>query len=182
MIRALSKGNPIKTSYYFKIILPRILVNLQSPLAAPHVMKLFLDLRTTIKFPNLQIFKDITRDIIAHVTLRLENPKCDLDPNWNETNLTDHAVRAVESIYFATVKKSLMNVQPFTTPALCYVFYAIKNILLMLYKTNEQVVHSCLDIISEHVKLNTTDELYSPQHLPTREIFELLILLISKYY
>ncbi|GJQ71586.1 hypothetical protein Trydic_g11289 [Trypoxylus dichotomus] len=160
MIQALAKGNPIKTSFHFKVLIPRILANLQSPLAAPHVMKLFLDLRTAVTFPRIPIFRDIRRDIIAHATLRLENPKCDLDPNWNETNLTDHAISAVESIHLVTVPKY--------------------DTLLMLYNSNEQIVQICLDIISEHVKVNSDDELYSPVHLPRKEIFDLLILLINK--
>ncbi|KAI4470055.1 translational activator gcn1-related [Holotrichia oblita] len=180
MLKALVKGNPIQISYHFKVIIPPILANLQSPLAAPHVMKLFLDLRTAVTFPRIPIFSNVTRDAVAHATLRLESPKCDLDFNWCETNLIDHAVGVVDSIYFATVKKALLNGQPFTTPALCYVFYAIKDTLLLLYNSNEHVVHTCLDIISEHVKLNTDDELYSPVHLPRKEIFGLLIFLINK--
>lgn len=179
MLKALVKGNSIQTSYHFKVIIPRILANLQSPLAAPHVMKVFLELRTAVVFPRIPIFSDVVRDAVAHVTLRLENPKCDLDFNWCEINLIDHAVAVVDSIYFATVKKALLNGRPFTTPALCYVFYAIKDTLLLLYNSNEHVVHTCLDIISEHVKLNTDEELYSPVHLPRKEIFGLLIFLIS---
>ncbi|KRT80352.1 Armadillo repeat containing protein [Oryctes borbonicus] len=178
-IQALARGNPTRTSFHFKVLIPRILANLQSPLAAPHVMKLFLDLRIAVTFPRIPIFRDITRDTIAYATLRLENPKCDLDPNWNETNITDHAIRAIESIYYATVPK-YMKGWPFYSPALCYVFYAIRDTLLMLYNSNEQVVQICLDIISEHVKVNSDDELYSPVHLPRKEIFDLLILLINK--
>lgn len=179
MIRAIAKGNPVQTSFRFKIILSRILTNLQSPLAAPDLMKLFLDLRKTAQFPILPRFRSVIRDAIAHVTLRLKKPMCDLDPDWNQENLTNAAVRVVEEIYYLTVKKSMLNVQPLTTPTMCYVFYLIKETILLLRKTNEQVVYFCLDIISEHVKINSDDEMYNPVHLPRKEILELLIFLIG---
>lgn len=66
MISAAARGNPLNLSLHFKDLLPPILKDLQSPLAAPNLCKLFVSLRETV-FPKHQI---CLRDLIAYVTLR----------------------------------------------------------------------------------------------------------------
>lgn len=86
MIKAAAMGNPTEVSLYFKTLLPVLIKDLQSPLAAPYLSKLFTDLRCTV-FPKI----DTTAEIIAFITLRLLQPQCDLDANWEEEDL-DKAV------------------------------------------------------------------------------------------
>lgn len=198
MIRAAAKGNPIQLSMYFKDLLPFILNDLQSPLAAPYLSKLFTDLRKTVFNQHLESLGEL----IAFVTLRVLKPQCDLDVNWEAENLDKAMVRTVNLIHEKTVLKRniidpmiLINQQQsninncnglFTVPMFCYSFTLLKFSLLSKYGRNhDQFVHDGLQIVSEHAKIrgrdeNGTKDVYHPQYLPIRQIFELLVDIISK--
>ena len=62
-----------------------ILRALQSPLAAPALSKLYLEL-CNCAFSKTAV-DIVLADLIAHTTLRLQKPKCDLDPAWEEEDL-----------------------------------------------------------------------------------------------
>lgn len=66
MISAAARGNPLNISLHFKDLLPPILKDLQSPLAAPNLCKLFVNLREVV-FAKYQL---CLGDLIANVTLR----------------------------------------------------------------------------------------------------------------
>lgn len=184
MIRAAAKGNPLQLSLYFKDLLPYILAGLQSPLAAPYLSKLFTDLRSTVFTKQMETLGEL----IAFVTLRLLKPQCDLDVNWEAENLNKAMVRTVSLIHDKTVpKKSDESQTCFTVPAFCYTFVLLKSSLLSFYaKNHDELVHDGLQIISEHAKLRATElnglkDLYDPQYLPIKQMFELLVEIISEY-
>jgi len=45
MLRAAATGNPSELAVYFRDLVPTLLRNLPSPLAAPYLVKLFIELR-----------------------------------------------------------------------------------------------------------------------------------------
>ncbi|XP_044271833.1 eIF-2-alpha kinase activator GCN1 [Tribolium madens] len=180
MIRAAAKGNPLQLSLYFKDLLPYILSGLQSPLAAPYLSKLFTDLRCTVFTHQLETLGEL----IAFVTLRLLKPQCDIDANWEAENLNKAMVRTVSLIHERTLAKN-ENQSCFTVPAFCYTFVLLKSSLLSNYARNhDELVHDGLQIISEHARLRATEQnglkdLYDPQYLPIKQMFELLVEIIS---
>jgi hypothetical protein len=183
MIRAAAKGNSLQLSLYFKDLLPYILSGLQSPLAAPYLSKLFTDLRSAVFTQQ----SETLGELIAFVTLRLSKPQCDLDANWEAENLNKAMVRTVSLIHERTVsKKSEENQTCFTVPAFCYTFVLLKSSLLSNYARNhDELVHDGLQIISEHAKLraneqNGVNDVYDPQYLPIKQMFELLVEIISE--
>jgi hypothetical protein len=180
MIRAAAKGNSLQLSLYFKDLLPYILSGLQSPLAAPYLSKLFTDLRSAVFTQQ----SETLGELIAFVTLRLSKPQCDLDANWEAENLNKAMVRTVSLIHERTVsKKSEENQTCFTVPAFCYTFVLLKSSLLSNYARNhDELVHDGLQIISEHAKLraNEQNDVYDPQYLPIKQMFELLVEIISE--
>lgn len=183
MIRAAAKGNSLQLSLYFKDLLPYILSGLQSPLAAPYLSKLFTDLRSAVFTQQ----SETLGELIAFVTLRLSKPQCDLDANWEAENLNKAMVRTVSLIHERTVsKKSEENQTCFTVPAFCYTFVLLKSSLLSNYARNhDELVHDGLQIISEHAKLRATEQngvndVYDPQYLPIKQMFELLVEIISE--
>jgi hypothetical protein len=122
MITALARGNSYHLSLYFKDLLPLILQNLASPLAALIMSELFVNLCDIVSiFKNQTLFQ-----LIAHVTLRQFEPQCDLDPAWEEEELSIAVKRTLSLIHLTTGKKK----QLFCAPAFCYVFYFIKKTLL----------------------------------------------------
>lgn len=184
MIRAAAKGNPTKLSLYFKDLLPALLSCLQSPLAAPYLSKLFTDLRSTV-FSNQN---EKLGELIAFVTLRLLKPQCDLDINWEAENLNKAMVRTVTLIHEKTVAKKMEESHSsFSVPTFCYTFPLLKSSMMSSYaKNHDELVHDGLQIIAEHAKLRAKEEnglkdLYDPQYLPIRQMFELLVEIISEH-
>lgn len=186
MVRAAAKGNPLQLSLHLKDLLPFILNGFQSPLAAPYLSKLFTDLRKVVFSTSLETLGEL----IAFVTLRLLKPQCDLDTNWEAENLNKAMVRTLSLIHDKTVvrKNEEENVNHcFTAPAFCYTFVLLKCCLLSNYGRNhEEIVHDGLQIISEHAKLrgneeNGTKDVYHPKYLPIKQMFDLLIDVISEF-
>ncbi|XP_058803320.1 stalled ribosome sensor GCN1 isoform X2 [Phymastichus coffea] len=173
MVKATARGNGFHLSFYFKDLLPSILRNLSSPLAAPTLSELFVNLRTAITISN----EETLNQLIAHVTLRQYYPQCDLDPAWEEENLEKAVKRTLNLIHTLTVKKK----QLFCTPAFCYVFYFIKKTLLTT--KDENMITQGLQIIQDHAKqrgdsTNPEDPKH-PRLLPRKQMFDLLIELMS---
>ncbi|CAG9834134.1 unnamed protein product [Diabrotica balteata] len=183
MIQAAARGNPLHLSLHFKDLLPTLLQDLQSPLAAPLICKLFTSLRKTVFFDDL----DPLGELVANLTLRLANPQCDLDSNWESENINKAMVRAVALIHDKTVPKKTEDHSEmcFTVPAFCYVFPFLKYSLVSNYARNhDELIHDGLQIIAEHAKLRGTEEngvkdIYHPRYLPTKQILSLLVGIIN---
>lgn len=181
LINAAAKGNPVKLSLQFRDLLPLILQDFQSPLAAPQLSKLFLELRKTVFFEDLVFLGEL----IAIVTIRLYKPQCDLDPNWEHENLTKAMVRVVDLIHEKTVPKKNEEYSPetliLTVPAFSYTFPLLKLSLSSNYaKNHDEFIFDGLQIISEHAKTRGTQidpesDIYHPKHLPTKQMFLLLV-------
>ncbi|KAG5899951.1 hypothetical protein JTB14_002498 [Gonioctena quinquepunctata] len=180
MIKAAARGNPIQLSLHFKDLLPNMLQDLQSPLAAPHLCKLFVSLRKTV-FPK---DSETLGELIAFVTLRLAKPQCDLDANWEEENLNKAMVRTISLIHQKTAPKKTegeSHLKCFTVPAFSYTFPLLKYSMVSNYaKNHDELIHDALQIITEHAKIrgqeeNGTRDVYHPQYLPTKQIFALLV-------
>lgn len=80
MVEAASHSPSLLLSY--PSLLPSILKGLQSPLSASALAALYLTLRHTSCPPQLA-------DLVAHVSLRLQKPKCDLDVAWEQEDLRE---------------------------------------------------------------------------------------------
>lgn len=167
------RGNRQELSLYLKDLLPPILKNLGSPLAAPEMSELYIALRQTVTIDNSAILGDL----IAHVTLRQLQPQCDLDPAWEEENLDVAVKRTLNLIYAVTIKKKEL----FTAPAFCYVFPFIRKTLLS-YKDDGMIVQG-LQLIQEHAKqrssTNDLKDIRHPRLLPRKQMFDLLIELME---
>ncbi|XP_066998088.2 stalled ribosome sensor GCN1 [Anabrus simplex] len=201
MINAVATGNGAKLSHYFKDLVPLILRGFNSPLAAPHLTSLFIELRRCVFENHL----DRLGELIAHVTLRLLKPQCDLDPAWEEEELPSSVLRVVACLHRATVTTKrgvvLWDVAKtpartadtatfhLSAPAFCYTFPLIRSALLSSQaKTDEALVLAGLQIILEHAqmrehtannKYSDKAELYHPALLPRKQMFDLLIEIIS---
>ncbi|PSN31349.1 eIF-2-alpha kinase activator GCN1, partial [Blattella germanica] len=188
MIKAAANGNGEELSLYFRELLPYILLDLQSPLAAPYLANLYIDLWKCV-FTNEQKYLG---ELVGNVTLRLRSPSCDLDAHWQEEELSSAVSRTMNILHKKTVRPrsaALSSDSPrsyLTAPAFCYVFPLIRSSLLSeVGKTDESLITSGLQIISEHAQMRGTadnsvgKDLYHPNLLPRRQMFELLIEMIS---
>lgn len=175
LIQSLARGNPHFLALHFKELLPSILEACQSPLAAPYLTKLFIEMRYTIF--NRQ---DTLSDLISHLTLRLLNPQCDLDPNWESEEVRKSVSRSVSLIFAHTKDKEM-----FCAPGFCYMFPFLKMSLMSRFaRDDEGIVASGLKILAEHAKMRGSGvkgDMFHPKYLPRRQMFSLLVELISKY-
>lgn len=142
-----------------------------------------------VNFPLL-----FTGELIGHVTLRLQAPCCDLDPWWEDEDLSVAVCRTITTLHKATVRPrrtASPDASPtyLTAPAFCYVFPLIRSALLStLVKTDDSLVTLGLQIISEHAQMRGNPDnaqerdLHHPSLLPRRHMFELLIEMISESY
>ncbi|KAL3270236.1 hypothetical protein HHI36_009292 [Cryptolaemus montrouzieri] len=204
MVKAAAMGNPAEVSLHLKTLLPVLIKDLQSPLAAPYLSKLFTDLRNIV-FPS----NDTLGELIAFITLRLLKPQCDLDANWEEENIDKAMMRTISLIQEKSIKKKNGDSKPalFSAPTFCYTFPFLKCSFLSDYaKKHEEVMQIGLQIISEHSKLRsgslennhfseitvpkdsslgnlsknrqTSKDIFHPKYLPTDQMFQLLIHII----
>lgn len=165
-------GNGQELSFYLKDLLPPILKNLGSPLAAPAMSDLYIRLKEIIKINN-----PVLSDLVAHVTLRQLQPQCDLNHAWEEENLDTAVKRTLNLLHTTTIRQKKL----FTAPTFCYIFPFIKKTLLS-YKDDNMIVQG-LQIIQEHAKQrgNSSDfrDMKHPQLLPRKHMFDLLIELME---
>ena len=83
LIRGAAVGNGPSLSLRFRTLLPVILRNTQSLLAAKPLCNLFIDLRKCVDWKH----NDLLGLFIGHLTLRYEQPKCELDKAWTEEDI-----------------------------------------------------------------------------------------------
>ncbi|XP_017884303.1 eIF-2-alpha kinase activator GCN1 [Ceratina calcarata] len=164
-------GSGQELSFYLKDLLPSILKNLGSPLAAPAMCDLFIRLKGIV-----QIEDPVLSDLVAHVTLRQLQPQCDLDQAWEDENLDSAVKRILNLLHTITIKQKKL----FTAPTFCYIFPFVKKTLLT-YKDDNMIVQG-LQIIQEHAKQRGNSDFKNsrhPQLLPRKHMFDLLIELME---
>ncbi|KAF7989110.1 hypothetical protein HCN44_007420 [Aphidius gifuensis] len=181
ILDAASKGNEYQLTLYYRDLIPVILKNLQSPLAAPILTNYFINLR---KFVAIDLHENTEisplSQLVAHVTLRQLKPQCDLDQSWEDEELEITIKRTLNLLHNNTVKeKNLL-----TAPAFCYVFPFISKTLTDW--NDETITIQGLQIIQEHAKQrgNSVDNNYldsnHPRYLPRHQMLDLLIELMTK--
>ncbi|KAH1001345.1 eIF-2-alpha kinase activator GCN1-like isoform X2 [Dendroctonus ponderosae] len=181
LVKAAAKGNPVELSLHYKDLLPLILHNLQSPLAAPHLTKLFLELSKTVFPPDMKILGEL----IGIITIRLCKPQCDLDANWEEEPISRMMVRVLGLIHDKTVPKKTeeknQKIACLSAPAFSYTFPFVKYSLTSNYaKDHQDFITTGLQFISEHAKVRGSSvgrnlNIYHPKYLPTKQMFLLLV-------
>lgn len=83
LIRGAAAGNGSSLSLRFRFLLPLILRNMKSPLAAEPLCALFMELRKCVFAPN----KDLLGIFITYLTLRYVRPNCEINKAWMEEDL-----------------------------------------------------------------------------------------------
>ncbi len=129
MLRAALDSVPSILSNHLTKLIPEILRALSSPVAAPLLQPIWIDLRKVV-FPAPI---DLMAESIAHVTLRLVKPQCDLDPAW-EMEPIDAASRRI----LAQLQRSSAK-EPLDAPTFTYVFPFVRGTLKTLSSKEENL-------------------------------------------
>ncbi|KAK6638077.1 hypothetical protein RUM44_008502 [Polyplax serrata] len=173
MLKAASEGNHEKLSTFFKDVLPVVLGNLNSPLSAPYMSKLYLDLGECVFIGRQKLFGNL----VGNVTLRVLKPQCDLNPAWEQEPLSEASVRTVNEIPQLYVSPKTLS-----GPSFCYCFALLKNSLLEHSgKEDDSFISTGLQIISDHAKMRgkSEEDLWHPKLLVRQQMLVLLTDLIS---
>ncbi|CAG5089337.1 Similar to Gcn1: eIF-2-alpha kinase activator GCN1 (Mus musculus) [Cotesia congregata] len=174
MINALSRGNPKELALFFCKLIPALLKNLSSPLAAPTVAQVYLELQKIVELVSPK--NSVLKELVGHVTLRQQQPQCDLDPAWEEEELEKAVQRTLAAVHGCTVKQKVL----FNAPGFCYCFPFIGHTLLSW--KDEAMITQGLQVIQEHAKQRGDLDSKDPRHpkfLPRKEMLDLLIELMS---
>jgi hypothetical protein len=180
MLNATVEGNPAALVFYFKDLINVLQQTFKSHLAAPQTSKLFVRLGGCV---FEQENKSLSQ-LVAYTSLRLCQPRCDIDAAWEEEQLSSAIQRVVNLLdaEIAPKKKTSLG-----APAFCYCFPLLKISLLSPMfgisssTPNESFVTRCLHFISEHAKMRSDSGVAShdPNLLPRKIMFDLLIEIIG---
>lgn len=180
MLNATVEGNPTALVFYFKDLINVLQQTFKSHLAAPDTSKLFIRLGGCV----FEQEKKNLSQLVAYTTLRLCQPRCEIDMAWEEEGLSTAIQRVVGLLdeEISPKKKTSLG-----APAFCYCFPLLKISLLSPMfgisgsTPNEGFVTRCLHFISEHAKMRSDSgiESFDPNLLPRKIMFDLLIEIIG---
>ncbi|KAJ8379495.1 hypothetical protein SKAU_G00002730 [Synaphobranchus kaupii] len=160
---------------------------MQSPLAAPRLRQLFLDIGVYLMPQELRYLGEL----VGQVTLRLLKPECALDPAWGEEDLGVATQRTVLLLHTHTVpqRENKADVRPLSAPAFSFCFPLLHAVLSQPSGTSEEaeaMLVQALLVINEHAQLRAQDDNpdllideYGPELLPRVNMLLLLTRVIS---
>ncbi|XP_031705252.1 eIF-2-alpha kinase activator GCN1 isoform X2 [Anarrhichthys ocellatus] len=162
---------------------------LQSPLAAPCIQQVFLDIGVCLipkHFHHLAM-------LVGHVTLRLLKPECDLDEAWEQEDLDTAAHRTILLLHNHTVPQRDAKTgdvsAPLSAPAFSVCFPLLNAMLRESSGSTEETENKmtrALQIILEHSQLRSATDMddlvideNGPELLPRVSMLLLLTRIIS---
>ncbi|XP_042276928.1 eIF-2-alpha kinase activator GCN1 isoform X2 [Thunnus albacares] len=160
---------------------------LKSPLAAPCIQQVFLDIGVCLMPQQLHHLAVL----VGHVTLRLLKPECDLDQAWGQEDLDTAANRTVLLMHNHTVPQregKTGDVARLSAPAFSVCFPLLNATLRESSGSTEEtenLMTRSLQIINEHSQLraktddDTTIDENGPELLPRVSMLLLLTRIIS---
>ncbi|XP_061622693.1 stalled ribosome sensor GCN1 isoform X2 [Phyllopteryx taeniolatus] len=187
LLVAALKERPAQITRELPSVLQVLLPLLHSPLAAPRVQKIFLDIGVCLLPPPLHHLGAL----VGHVTLRLLKPECDLDAAWEQEDLDKAVTRAIQLLHNHTVPQrdgKTSDVAPVSAPAFCFCFPLLNATLRQSSGSTEETesrMTRSLQVIHEHCQLRAkTDGAIAidengPELLPRVDMLMLLTRVIS---
>ncbi|XP_073675995.1 stalled ribosome sensor GCN1 [Garra rufa] len=170
-------------------VLQVVLPLLQSPLAAPHIKQVFLNIGITLMPKELHHLAVL----VGHVTLRQLKPECDLDPAWAQEDLNTATQRAISLLHTNTAPqrdgKTGSGAFVLSAPAFSFCFPLLQAVLSQSSGSSEDtelMMTRALQVINTHAQLrsksNDTDTIIDengPELLPRVSMLLLLTKVIG---
>ncbi|XP_062310264.1 stalled ribosome sensor GCN1 [Osmerus eperlanus] len=187
LLEAVLIQKPPHISWQLPGVLQVLMPLLQSPLAAPLIQKVFLDIGVCLMPPDLHNLAVL----VGHVTLRLVKPECELDEAWGQEDLDTATQRTVQLLHSHTVphRDAKSDNAPLSAPAFSFCFSLLNTVLRQESggaEETESMLVRALQIINEHAQLraemDTTDTLIDengPELLPRVAMLLLLTRVIA---
>ncbi|XP_063049670.1 stalled ribosome sensor GCN1 [Engraulis encrasicolus] len=186
LLESVLMQRPPQLSWQLPSILQAVLPLLHSPLAAPRLAKLMPTIGSALMPTQLNSLAVL----VAHVTLRLLEPECDLDSAWEEEDLTTATHRTILLLYTHTVpqREAKTESRVLSAPAFSFCFPLLQAVLSpgQSGEEGEAVMCRALQVIQQHAQLRSqsddSDELIDengPELLPRVPMLRLLTKVIG---
>uniref|UniRef100_A0AAQ6AI46 TOG domain-containing protein n=1 Tax=Amphiprion ocellaris TaxID=80972 RepID=A0AAQ6AI46_AMPOC len=187
LLEAILIERPAEITRELPAVLQVLMPLLHSPLAAPCVQQVFLDIGVCLMPKHLQHLAVL----VGHVTLRLLKPECDLDKAWEQEDLDTAAHRTVMLLHNHTVpqREGKADVATLSAPAFSFCFPLLNATLRESSGSTEETENlmiRALQVINEHSQLRAdtdSDDLVidenGPELLPRVNMLLLLTRVIS---
>ncbi|XP_029296590.1 LOW QUALITY PROTEIN: eIF-2-alpha kinase activator GCN1 [Cottoperca gobio] len=177
---------PAQITIELPAVLQSLIPLLQSPLAAPRVMQVFLDIGVCLMPKHFHYLAML----VGHVTLRLLKPECDLDEAWEQEDLDTAAQRTILLLHNHTVpqRDGKTDVAPLSAPAFSVCFPLLNAVVRESsdgMEEEEYLMIRALQVITEHSQLRAADsndfliDENGPELLPRVSMLLLLTRVIS---
>uniref|UniRef100_A0A8D8V396 eIF-2-alpha kinase activator GCN1 n=1 Tax=Cacopsylla melanoneura TaxID=428564 RepID=A0A8D8V396_9HEMI len=174
LLRCAFDGHPAYIALNYNALLPLLLSQLNSPLAAPAILDIYEHLIRAGIFDERDLSFAHT---VVRATLRLASPRCDLPQAWSQEPLPRSIERCLA--YMSSLPA------PLSGPGFCFCFQLIRYMLAENTVAPDAVtdtsVATCLSVIADHSRLRH-DDILSIRHpitLPRKNMFSLLLELIG---
>ncbi|XP_014822655.1 PREDICTED: translational activator GCN1 isoform X1 [Poecilia mexicana] len=186
LLEATLRAGPPQITRELPAVLQVLMPLLQSPLAAPRIQQVFLDIGVSLMPKHLHHLAVL----VGHVTLRLLKPECDLDQAWEEEDLDTATQRTMLLLYDHTVpQREGKAAAPLAAPAFSFCFPLLNAMLRESSGSTEEtegLMTRALQVINVHAQLRaatdsddiTIDE-NGPELLPRVNMLLLLTRVIS---
>ncbi|XP_072244658.1 stalled ribosome sensor GCN1 [Leuresthes tenuis] len=188
LLKAIMKERPAQITRELPAVLQVLLPLLPSPLAAPRIQQLFLDIGVCLMPSHLHHLAVL----VGHVTLRLLKPECDLDQAWGQEDLDTAAHRTVLQLHNYTVpqkESKTGDVAPLSAPAFSFCFPLLNATLKESSGSTEETENMmirALQVVDEHCQLRAATDIddivideNGPELLPRVSMLLLLTKIIS---
>ncbi|KAJ8414754.1 hypothetical protein AAFF_G00022770 [Aldrovandia affinis] len=159
LLEAVLSRRPLHLSWQLPGVLQAAMPLLHSPLAAPRLRQLILDIGVCLMPPGLRYLGVL----VGHVTLRLLKPECVLDEAWGQEDLGVATQRTVLLLHTNTVpqRESKADVGPLSAPAFSFCFPLLHAVLSQPPGTSEEaesMLVQALQVINEHGQLRSKED------------------------
>nr|XP_020454851.1 eIF-2-alpha kinase activator GCN1 isoform X2 [Monopterus albus] len=160
LLKAALTERPAQITRELPAVLQVLMPLLHSPLAAPCIQQVFLDIGVCLMPKHLHFLAVL----VGHVTLRLLKPECDLDEAWGQEDLDTAAHRTILLLHSHTVPQregKTGDVAPLSAPAFSFCFPLLNATLRESSGSTEEMENMmarALQVINEHSQLRANTE------------------------
>ncbi|TDH12410.1 hypothetical protein EPR50_G00046790 [Perca flavescens] len=187
LLEATLKERPPQITRELPAVLQVLIPLLQSPLAAPSIQQVFLDIVVCLMPKHFEFLAVL----VGHVTLRLLKPECALDEAWEQEDLETAAHRTILLLHNHTVpqRDAKNDVAPLSAPAFS-VCFPLLNAMLREFsgstEETENMMTRALQVITVHCQLRAATDMddlvideNGPELLPRVSMLLLLTRIIA---
>ncbi|XP_078106507.1 stalled ribosome sensor GCN1 [Sander vitreus] len=160
LLEATLKERPPQITRELPAVLQVLIPLLQSPLAAPSIQQVFLDIVGCLMPKHFEFLAVL----VGHVTLRLLKPECALDEAWEQEDLETAAHRTILLLHNHTVpqRDAKNDVAPLSAPAFS-VCFPLLNAMLREFsgstEETENMMTRALQVITVHCQLRAATDM-----------------------